>query len=266
MVKLAASALSGSPTQPKPALVLLHGMTSSGRAWQELVPALSQVHEVHTPTALGHRGGTPVSRPTTLTDVVDAAERQLDEAGLDRPHLTGHSLGGYVAIELARRGRAATVLALSPAGFWSPGDGTATLVMHGLRRSTRIARMVRPLIKAAVGTARGRQAWMGSALRRPDSMTPAQARNVIDDQVRCTLAEWLFIDDDHQLAPLDPLPCPITVAWAEHDEVLPLESYAEAVHARLPGATFMVLPGVGHAAMVDDRALVEQTILRTSRS
>ena len=41
-------------------------------------------------------------------------------------------------------------------------------------------------------------------------MTPAQARNVIDDQVRCTLAEWLFIDDDHQLAPLDPLPCPIT--------------------------------------------------------
>ena len=86
----------GSPQ--KPALVLLHGMTSSGRAWEELVPSLSQHYAVHTPTALGHHGGVPVLRSTTLTDVVDAAERQLDEAGLDRPHVVGHSLGGYMAL------------------------------------------------------------------------------------------------------------------------------------------------------------------------
>ena len=261
MVELAPGGLS----QPKPALVLLHGMTSSGRAWDDLIPALSRHHEVFTPTALGHRGGTPALRPVTLTDVVDDAERQLDEAGLDRPHLTGHSLGGYVAIELARRGRAASVVALSPAGLWSPGDGTARLMMHGLRRSTRMARRGRPLVKAAVSTMRGRQAWMGAAVRRPHAMTPAQARAVIDDQVRCTLADWLFIGDDDHLAPLDPLPCPVTVAWAQHDEVLPLESYAEAVRERLPGASFVVLPGVGHAAMVDDRDLVERTILEATR-
>lgn len=250
----------------KPALVLLHGMTSSGRAWAELVPSLSQHHEVYTPTALGHRGGVPVLRRTTLTDVVDAAERHLDEAGLERPHVVGHSLGGYVAIELARRGRAASVVALSPAGFWTAGDGTASLVMHGLRRSTRIARRARPLVKVAVSTSRGRRAWMGGALRRPDAMTSAQARAVIDDQVRCTLAEWLYIADDEHLAPMESLPCPITVAWAEHDEVLPLDTYADAVRRRLPGASFIVLPGVGHAAMVDDRDLVEQTILDAVRN
>lgn len=266
MVELAAGGLTERSARPKPALVLLHGMTSSGRAWDELIPTLSREFEVHTPTALGHRGGAPVLSATTLIDVVDAAERHLDEAGLDRPHLAGHSLGGYVAIELARRGRAASVLALSPAGFWSPGDGTASLVMRGLRRSTRIARHASPLIKAVVSTSRGRRAWMGGALHRPESMTPAQARSVIDDQVRCTLAEWLFIADDHHLEPLDPLPCPITVAWAEYDEVLPLESYADAIRARLPGSTFMVLRGVGHAAMVDDRTLVEETILETSRA
>ena len=59
----------------KPALVLLHGMTSSDRAWAELVPALSQHHTVHTPNALGHRGGEPVRHPTTMADLVDAAER-----------------------------------------------------------------------------------------------------------------------------------------------------------------------------------------------
>jgi pimeloyl-ACP methyl ester carboxylesterase len=249
----------------KPALVLLHGMTSSGRAWDDLLPGLSQHHQVYTPTALGHRGGVPVAGRATLTDVVDAAERHLDDTGLDRPHLVGHSLGGYVAIELARRGRAATVVALSPAGFWTPGDGTASRVMQGLRRSTRIARRTRPLVKVAVSTTRGRRAWMGGALRRPDEMTPAQARAVIDDQVRCTLAEWLYIPDDQHLAPMESLPCPITVAWAEHDEVLPLETYADTVRHRLPGAAFVVMPGVGHAAMVDDRDLVEQTILDAVR-
>jgi len=44
----------------KPALVLLHGMTSSDRAWEDVLPALSRYHEVYTPTALGHRGGEPV--------------------------------------------------------------------------------------------------------------------------------------------------------------------------------------------------------------
>ena len=242
-------------------LVLLHGITSSGRAWQDLVPELSRRHQVCTPTALGHRGGQPVTGRTTLTDIVDAAERQLDAALLDRPHIAGHSLGGYVAIELARRGRALTVTALSPAGFWSAGDGTAELVMHGVRRSARLARFAAPAVKLAVGTARGRAALMGAAVRRADAMTAAAARAVIDDQARCTLAGRLFIADGDHLATLDPLPCPVTVAWAEHDEVLPLAGYREAVRARLPGASFLVLPGVGHAAMVDDPGLVVQTIL-----
>ena len=105
----------------KSALVLLHGITMSGEsAWREMVPLLADHHQVFVPNALGHRGGPSVQlRPVTMSDVVDAAERYLDEHGLDRPHLAGNSMGGYMAIELARRGRAATVCALSPAGLWS---------------------------------------------------------------------------------------------------------------------------------------------------
>ena len=86
----------------KPPLVLLHGTAMSGTAWQDVVPLLSDHHEVFTPTALGHRGGPPVQRrPATITDVVDAAQRYLDERGLERPHLAGNSIGGFMAIELA---------------------------------------------------------------------------------------------------------------------------------------------------------------------
>ena len=92
----------------KPALVLLHPFLLSGNVWQDVVPLLSSYHQVFTPTLLGHRGGPPVQRrPVTIWDVIDAAEEYLNEHGLQRPHLVGNSAGGFVALELARRGRAA---------------------------------------------------------------------------------------------------------------------------------------------------------------
>ena len=134
-------------------------------------------------------------------------------------------------------------------------------MMLGVRRGVGAARFGAPVLKAAVGTAAGRRFWMGAALRDPGSMTAHQARQVIADQAGCTVAGGLAIGDDEVVGVLDPLPCPVTVAWAEYDEVLPMASYVEAVRGRLPGAGFVVLPGVGHAAMMDDPDLVIRTIL-----
>ena len=46
----------------------------------------------------------------------------MDDAGFATAHLVGNSLGGYVALQLAARGRARSVVALAPAGGWAPGD------------------------------------------------------------------------------------------------------------------------------------------------
>ena len=54
--------------------------------------------------------------PVRIWDVVDGAEQYLDEQGLQKPHLAGNSMGGFGALELARRGRASTVCVFSPAG------------------------------------------------------------------------------------------------------------------------------------------------------
>ena len=245
----------------KPALVLLHVMTSSDRAWDDLVPVLSGYHAVYTPNALGHRGGEPVRHPTTMTDLVDAAERYLDRHGLEQPHLCGHSMGGQMAIELARRGRATTVSAFSPSGFWPAGDGTPDQIGYGLRRSVRLARRAGPAVKVLVSSARGRRIMMGTAMCHPERMTPAQARGVISDHAACTLGDGLVITDADRVAAMDPLPCPVTIAWAENDRVLPLAKCESEVRERLPGAHFIVLPGVGHASTVDDPDLVVRTIL-----
>jgi pimeloyl-ACP methyl ester carboxylesterase len=131
-------------------LVLIHGLAMSGNAWREVVPLVSGHHRVYAPTADGHRGGSAAPRrPTTMADMVDAAERYLDECGLDRPHLAGNSMGGLVAIELARRGRAASVCALFPGGLLGGRRRipTSSIRQIATRRGDRsLSRPVLPLV------------------------------------------------------------------------------------------------------------------------
>ena len=85
-----------------------------------------------TPTLLGHSGGPQVQRrPATIWDVIDAAEAYLDENGLQRPHLAGNSLGGFVAIELARRG--------------TPAHAPASRKVHKLAAMSRRAVLAGPV-------------------------------------------------------------------------------------------------------------------------
>ena len=62
----------------------------------------------------------------------------LDELRLDDVHVAGNSLGGGIALELGRRGRARSVTALSPIGFWTPREyAWARRVLNDTRIATR---------------------------------------------------------------------------------------------------------------------------------
>jgi pimeloyl-ACP methyl ester carboxylesterase len=193
-----------------------------------------------------------------MNDVVDAAESYLDEHGLDRPHLAGNSMGAFMAIELARRGRAATVCALSPPGLWSPGDGLQARSLNSKGRA--VGRLLSPTFPLIFRSASVRRSFLRRMAVHADRLNPAQAVEIINDSLDGAVLDDLSATEWH-IAPLDPLPCPITVAWSEHDEVLPMAEYASALPERLPQATFKVLAGVGHVPMIDDPALVAHTVL-----
>jgi len=53
-------------------------------------------------------------RTPTVSALTDAIEAELDRTGVDRVHVAGNPLGGWIALELARRGRARSAVALSP--------------------------------------------------------------------------------------------------------------------------------------------------------
>lgn len=59
----------------------------------------------------------PPGVDSTPDALADAVEDELARAGFDSAHIVGNSLGGWIALELARRGRALTVTAISPAGL-----------------------------------------------------------------------------------------------------------------------------------------------------
>ena len=243
-------------------LVLLHGLAMSGSAWREVIPLVSDHHQVYAPTADGHRGGLPVDRhPVTMTHMIDAAERYLDQCGLDRPHLAGNSIGGFVAIELARRGRAASVCAFSPVGFWTPGDGYQKRALGRLQRGVAIARLSRPVLPFVYKSARLRRIIFRDVAYRGDRISASRALELNDDIIGCTVVTDLCTDmrgADWVIAGLDPIPCPITIAWGQRETLLPSGAHGKN---GIPQATIRSLPDVGHVPMLDDPDVVARAIL-----
>jgi pimeloyl-ACP methyl ester carboxylesterase len=241
-------------------LVLLHGVTNGERVWHPVVPLLGEHHDVIVPVALAHHGGRKVTkRPVDHLDVLDDAERTLDELGLEAPHLAGNSMGGWVAIDLARRGRAKSVCALSPAGLWD-SDEARTRVLRFLVRNVRDTRRARPVL-GQLSRSKGFRRW---ALRKGvaygDRVSRADFIALVDEALGGECVEDIALLKA-ELEPLDPPPCPITIAWAEHDRVFPSDPYMRRAREMVPGAKFVVLDDVGHVPMLDDPRLVAETIL-----
>jgi pimeloyl-ACP methyl ester carboxylesterase len=241
-------------------LVLLHGILCGERVWSRIVPLVATHHDVIVPTMMGHHGGPPAKRPASVEHVVDDVQRLLDEMGLAKAHLAGNSLGGWVALELARRGQALTVCALSPAGAWESDGGRRGAVLRRTVRDTRRSRAILPLL-ARSGRLR-RWALRHSAVHG-ERVTPAELLAMADDAIGCEIAEDLF-SDESSLAPLDPPPCPITLAWSARDHIFPVELFGVRARELIPGASFVVLNGVGHVPMLDDPRLVARTILASA--
>src|SRR4051794_18529541 len=92
-------------------LILLHGFTDTPRTWDLVTPALERRFDVLAPALAGHAGGPRIDADVTAATLPDAVERVMDEAGWTTAHLVGNSLGGFVALQLAARGRAQSVVA-----------------------------------------------------------------------------------------------------------------------------------------------------------
>src|SRR5688500_11157084 len=101
-------------------LVLIHGIGSERCMWQPVLAPLAAHHDVIAVDlpGFGASPALPDGIEPTPANLARAIGELVGELGFERVHVCGNSLGGWVALELARLGLAHTVTAISPAGLW----------------------------------------------------------------------------------------------------------------------------------------------------
>ena len=102
-------------------LVLIHGMGSAATAWKLIIPELTRHLTVITLDLPGH-GKTPMSISQAMDpkSMADAVCETMSSLGIEKFHLCGNSLGGWVGLETAAKHsyRVLSFTGLAPAGLW----------------------------------------------------------------------------------------------------------------------------------------------------
>jgi len=136
-------------------VVCIHGFSGSAKHWQPILPMLQRHHDVHVVSLAGHADGVSLAggEPATVATLADHLERDLDARGIEQAHLVGNSLGGWLALEMATRGRALSVVALSPALGWYSEGRHLTMLKLKLVMARRLFTVLGPVAPQALRSA-----------------------------------------------------------------------------------------------------------------
>jgi pimeloyl-ACP methyl ester carboxylesterase len=231
-------------------LLLIHGIGHTWRGWKPMLPLLEERFEVLAVDlpGFGYSDPFPPGVDSTPEALADAVEDEMARAGFDRAHIAGNSLGGWVGLELARRGRAETVTAISPAGLqnrrecdWGVG------LLRGMRWAARNAPPPPFLLQ--------------SSADRVLAAGPSNARGWKKDPELLAVETELFASSagfdatlphvmDAQPRGLTTLDVPVLILWGTLDVVL-LPRQGRRFERLIPGAELRYVRGVGHTPMSD---------------
>ncbi len=245
-------------------LVLVHGLGSRWQMWEPVIDRLVAHRDVIALDLPGFGASPmpPAGTPAGIGSLASLVTGFLDELGVRRPHAAGNSLGGWLALELARRGLVRSAAAISPAGF---ANRPETVGARGsLWLAVRAARRLAPHAESVLGRPAGRRAALGLFIARPTQVPPAAAaadvRGLAD-------APWF----DETLATIKPagftggeqIEVPVTIAWGSKDRLL-LPRQAKRAARAIPRARSVTLEGCGHLATYDDPEQVARVLLQSS--
>lgn len=236
-----------------PPLVLLHGFTGTWHAWEPVLQRLEACHEVFAPTLPAHAGGPPLEGTPSVESLVDGVERLLDEAGIGTAHIAGNSLGGFVALSLAARGRAETVTALAPAGGWPVGDPALGKTMEFFQRTQQMILAVAPHVDAIAADPKRRDQAMQFVTEHPEVMGPDLVVRTILGAAGCRDAVELarMAGEDDWTLDTGAIECPVRIVWGTKDRILFWPRAATRHREALHHADWVILDGVGHCPQLD---------------
>ncbi|MFE8961878.1 alpha/beta fold hydrolase [Streptomyces iakyrus] len=246
-------------------LLLLHGIGHHRQAWDPVIPALAAERDVIAVDlpGCGESPALPDGMAHDLPTMSTVLTAFFGALEIERPHVAGNSLGGLLALDLARARLVRSVTALSPAGFWNDAERRyAFTVLAAMRQIAR--RMPPPVVERLARPAIGRTLLTSTIYARPGRRSPEA---VVAETLALARAEGFsetlrsgrtvqFTDDI--------VSTPVTVAWGNRDRLL-IPRQGVRAKGVIPGARLVRLPGCGHVPMNDDPALVARVVLDGSR-
>lgn len=242
-------------------LILIHGIGLRWQIWRPVIGPLAADLEVIACDSPGF-GQSPALAEgiaPTVAAYADAFERFFAAEGLRRPHVAGNSMGGAIALELARRGAVGSVTAISPAGFWTAAE--RRFCQASLVSLAQTPRAARPALEALIKTRAGRTALLWQTFGRPTRLPAEEAVATLRDAWAApAFAAALAAFDQYTFtAPEQLQATPLTILWGRQDRLLPYRLQAPRARALLPHARHVTL-GAGHVPFYDDPPAVAEAV------
>lgn len=230
-------------------LLLLHGIGDTLAAWQPVRELLSAVHEVVAVDLPGFGRSRMLRETPTPAALAGAVAAFMGPAPF---HVAGNSLGGGIALELAKSGGALSATALSPIGF---ARGWERIWLRSVLELTRTAG---PLVGVRFGTRL--PTWMMMDRPRPREVLERGIEELgLSPGWEATVPPTVAYEFTGRVE------VPVTIAWGEHDKVL-LPRQALRARAALPEAHHVTLRDCGHVPTWDSPEQVVEAILSATRS
>jgi pimeloyl-ACP methyl ester carboxylesterase len=245
-------------------LVCLHGFVDTWRTWELVLPALERHHDVLALTLPGHAGGPPLQALLTDDTLVDAVERCIDEAGMAEAHVVGNSLGGYLALRLAARARARSVVAFAPAGGWADDDPWPVELLRLQLRLLEQATAAAPHADAITASPEGRRSATELITTNfehiPSELIASQTVGIARAPEARRLLE--YAQRAHWGLDAERIDCPVRIVWGTADKLLRWPQSAVRYRTQLlPHAEWIELDGIGHCPQLDVPLEAAQLIL-----
>jgi len=231
--------LAYSRTGEGPPLVLIHGFPLDRSIWNEVTPLLEDHFDLIAPDLRGFGGSGTVDSPYTMTDMADDIAALLDRSGIAEARLAGHSMGGYVALALAKKYPekvAGLALVSSQAGGDSPegAQGRYQTAEKVSEEGTGV--VVNAMTPKLTSDARIRQfAGEVMAAQSEAGITGALKAMAEREDLRDFLSTCTF---------------PLVLIHGGADELVPIDKARDA-RSRAGSAELVELPGVGHMPMME---------------
>ncbi|MEV3901358.1 alpha/beta hydrolase [Mycobacterium sp. NPDC050551] len=247
-------------------MLLLHPFMMSQNVWKGVAPRIADTgrYEVFAPTMLGHNG---VPRGPFFLDsasLADDVERRMDALGWGTAHVVGNSLGGWVAFELERRGRARTLTGIAPAGGWRHFTPAKFEIvgkfLAGLPLWVATLVLGQHVLKLPVTRYLTHLPVSGT----PDGLSDEDLAEIIDDVAHCPAYYQLLVKSLTLpgLLEIAEGKTPTHLVICEKDRVLPHPRFTRHFTDHLPESTEVThLDGVGHIPMFEAPDRIAEVIL-----